>query len=91
METCVLTMVKKMLLFLILCNEVMIFPWYSDHNREAVLSSGGCKLLFEQLSRCLDDSSEDGQSDRIKCITCGCILNLANDNGTIVNIPFKAQ
>lgn len=53
----------------------------SDHNREVVLSTGGCPLLIDQLSRCLDNTGEDGQSDRIKCVTCGCILNIANDNG----------
>ena len=46
-----------------------------------MLYSGGCPRLIDQLSRCLDESVEDGQSDRIKYISCGCILNVANSNG----------
>ena len=55
-----------------------------DSNRELVLCNGGCPRLIDQLSRCLDKSVEDGRSDRIKCITCGCILNMANSNGWYV-------
>ena len=61
---------------------------YLDSNRELVLCSGGCPRLIDQLSRCLDKSAEDGQSDRIKCISCGCILNVANSNGWCVYADY---
>ncbi len=56
----------------------------SDANREAVLVSGGCPYLIAQLTRCSDVSTADSQSVRVKRVTCGCVLNLANDNGNIV-------
>ena len=64
-----------------ICKVIVFFYLCSDPSREIVLSSGGCALLIDQLSKCVDNTTEDGQSDRIKCITCGCILNVANSNG----------
>ena len=57
------------------------FCFRADINRETVLSNEGCPYLIDQLTRCLDASTPDSQSDRIKCVTCGCILNLSNENG----------
>ena len=46
-----------------------------------MLSSGGCPLLVEQLksSSRLPVARE---FDRLKCVTCGCLLNTVNDNGS---------
>lgn len=63
------------------CSSVVHCVIYSDSNREAILRLGGCELLIDELSRCTDNTAEDMKSDRIKCIVCGCILNVANDNG----------
>ena len=55
--------------------------FFSDGNRGLVLSSGGCPLLVEQLksSSRLPVARE---FDRLKCVTCGCLLNTVNDNGS---------
>lgn len=61
---------------------LIIIIWLiSDDNREVVLSAGGCQTLAEQIDKCSDTSSEEFSSDRYKCVACGCILNLAADNG----------
>ncbi|XP_064392703.1 rap1 GTPase-GDP dissociation stimulator 1-like [Halichondria panicea] len=56
-----------------------------DSNREAVLVTGGCPFLIAQLTRCADTTTADSQSVKVKCVTCGCILNLANDNEKLQN------
>lgn len=56
---------------------------YSDTNREAVLISGGCPYLITQLKRCSDVSTDDSRSARVKAVTCGCVLNLTNNNGKV--------
>ena len=53
---------------------------HSDDNRELVLSSGGCPLLVNQLMSCSSLPTEE-EFDRLKCVTCGCLLNVANGNG----------
>lgn len=54
----------------------------SDSNREVVMEAGDCQTLTEQIRRCHDPSSEEFNNDRFKCVACGCILNVAADNGT---------
>lgn len=60
---------------------VIVMSSSSDENRETVLLAGGCPGLAEQIGRCSNSSCEEYTNDRFKCVTCGCILNLATDNG----------
>ena len=53
----------------------------SDDNREIVLSNKGCQTLAEQIDKCSNISCEEFSNDRFKCVSCGCILNVAADNG----------
>ena len=50
-----------------------------------MLSSEGCPLLVEQLT----NSSQlpvAREFDRLKCVTCGCLLNTVNENG--ITFPY---
>ena len=65
----------------------MEFSLFSDGNRELVLSSGGCPLLVEHLK----SSSQlpvAREFDRLKCVTCGCLLNTVNDNGSPILVKY---
>ena len=65
----------------ILCLEPKCPPPHPpDANRGQVLSSGGCPLLVGLLASCCSLPT-DGGHERLKCVTCGCILNVANQNG----------
>ena len=48
-----------------------------------VLNGGGCATLLGQINRCRNSCNEEFSNDRYKCIVCGCVLNLATDNGKI--------
>lgn len=54
----------------------------TDPNRNLVLSSGGCPLLVTSLTNCSSLPAEK-QYNRLKCVACGCLLNVSNDNGTV--------
>jgi hypothetical protein len=53
-----------------------------DGNRELVLSSGGCPLLVNQLTSCTLLPAEK-EHDRLKCVSCGCLLNVVNENAKL--------
>ena len=46
-----------------------------------MLNSGGCPLLIKQLTSCASLPA-DRDYDRLKCVSCGCLLNTVNNNGT---------
>lgn len=62
----------------------------SDGNRELVLSSGGCPLLVNQLTNCTLLPAK-GENDRLKCVSCGCLFNVINDNSTHPNTHAHAH
>ena len=50
-----------------------------------MLSNSGCPLLVELLK----SSSQlpvEKEFDRLKCVSCGCLLNVVNDNGSTSSI-----
>jgi hypothetical protein len=53
----------------------------ADDNREVVFSAGGCHALMEQLDKCSDPSCEAFSNTRFKCVVCGCLQNVAAENG----------
>ena len=61
----------------------------TDGNREQLLGCGGVAqlvALLEQLSSEPTEggvAEEGGTAERIKCVACGCLLNVANQNGNV--------
>ena len=55
-----------------------------DANRESILVAGGCQVLVDQIARCSDPGEDIYTNERYKCIICGCVLNLATNNGKLV-------
>lgn len=49
-----------------------------------VLKAGGCHRIIEMIQGCLDPNSQETGIERYRCVLCGCILNLANDNGKFI-------
>lgn len=45
-----------------------------------MLESGGCPLLVDIVRHCSSLAAEE-VGERLKYVTCGCLLNVANQNG----------
>ena len=56
---------------------------FLDHNREILLTAGGCQALLHLVDKCADSSSDA----HYKRVLCGCVLNFAADNGRFITIP----
>ena len=52
----------------------------ADDNRFQVLDSGGCPLIVEVARQWSSLEAGEG-GERPKCVACGCLLNVANQNG----------
>ena len=52
----------------------------ADDNRFQVLDSRGCPLIVEVARQWSSLEAGEG-GERPKCVACGCLLNVANQNG----------
>ena len=52
-----------------------------DLNRVSFLENGICEFLAHQIAYCSDHSKEESSNAKYKSVVCGCVLNLAADNG----------
>ncbi len=58
-------------------------PGPPDANREQVLACGGCPLLVDLLALCPSLPAHQ-ENVRLKAVACGCLLNVANQNGRTI-------
>jgi len=67
--------------------ELHVNNWYfcAGGNRAQVLESGGCPLLVDIVRHCSSLAAEE-VGERLKYVTCGCLLNVANQNGESVDL-----